>query len=232
MSRRTIPLIAFTAALSACGTADAPTALPLSGEAGLAKGGPGGGGGGSALYQVHFISADTGDGEITTSEGFPPQGISISTSNPWKGIVVSGVNLHLNNFTHGDMSPQGHCVTSYALYSITKQWANWDLENDSIASYAGEWTGTVTIKSGYLAFDGDRVVGEGIPAGGGIHNVVTQQNAATLTADPEKNWFRQQVRNALFKFSAVSTPDGQQRDGSEFACVNYTIELRKMTPAP
>lgn len=224
MFRRTIPLIAFVAGLSACGTADAPTALPLAGDAGLAKSG----GGGGALYQVHFISTAEGvDGEIT-SAGFPTQGISISTSNPWRGIVVSGATLNLNNFTHGDTSPGGHCATSFALYSIEKQWANWDLATEPTRSYAGQWTGTVTIKSGYLAFDGDRVVGDGTPPGGGIHNVVTQQNPATLTAAPDKSWFRQEVRNALFKFSGVSTPDGQDTVGAEFACVNYTIELRKV----
>jgi hypothetical protein len=231
MSRRTIPLIALLAGLGACNTADAPTALPLDGEAGLAKSG----GGGGALYQVHFISTatasttETVDGEIT-SEGFPTPGISISTSNPWKGIVVSGATLNLNNLTHGDTTSGGHCATSFALYSIEKQWANWDLATEPTRSYAGQWTGTVTIKSGYLAFDGDRVVGEGTPPGGGIHNVVTQQNPATLTAADDKSWFRQEVRNALFKFSGVSTPDGQDTVGSEFACVNYTIELRKVVP--
>lgn len=222
---RTIPFIAFVVALSACGTAEAPTALPLSDEAGLAKGGSGGGGGGGAKYQVHFISRVAGvDGEIT-SEGFPPQGISISTNNPWKGIVVSGATLNLNNFTHGDIL-QGTCK-SYDNYTTTKQWANWDLVNEPTRSYAGQWNGTVTIKSGYLAFDGDRVVGDGTPPGGGIHNVVTQQNPATLTAESD-SVFRQEVRNALFKFSGVSTPDGAPTDGAEFACVNYTIELRKM----
>lgn len=219
---RTISFIAFVVALSACGTADAPTALPISDEAGLAKG-PGGGGG-VALYQVHFVTTSN-DGEITTSEGFPPQGISISANNPWKGIVVSGVTLHLNNFTHGQRS-EGTCP-NYGLYTIEKQWANWDLEQEPTRSYAGDWKGTVTIKSGYLAFDGDRVDGSGNPLPGGVHNVVTQQNAATLT-EPETGVFRQVVRDALFKFSGVSTPDGDQREnGSEFACVNYAIELRK-----
>jgi hypothetical protein len=53
---------------------------------------------------------------------------------------------------------------------------------------------------------------------------------AVLTSDPDgnKNWFRQEVRNAALKFSGVSTPDGSPTPDYELACANYTIELRKM----
>jgi hypothetical protein len=228
MSARTIPLIAFAAALAACGTADAPTALPLGSEAGLAKGG--GGGGGSVLYQARFVVLSTLEGEIT-SDWFPPQGMSISTSNPWKGITLSGVTIDLNNFTHGDAT-WGTCGSF--THSVTPHPANWDIDGDPNRSYAGKWNGSVTIKSGYLAFDGDRVVEGVTPSAGGIHNMVTQQNVAVQTKDPVGNndWFRQEVRNAALKFSGVSTPDGFPTPEYELACVNFTIELRKTTLIP
>ena len=212
------------AALSACADAP-PTSPPLSDEPLMARGGSGGGG--AVLYKAAFVIVDsTGEGEIT-SEWFPPQGMSISASNPWKGIVLSGVTLDFNNFTHGD-NTKGTCGTF--VHQVTPHPANWDIDGDPSRSYAGKWMGSVTIKSGYLAFDGDRVVGGVVtPSAGGIHNVVTQQNVAVQTKDPDgdNDWFRQEVRNAALKFSGVSTPNGVPTPDFELACANYTIELRK-----
>ena len=204
-----------------------PTALPLGTEAGLAKGGPGGGGGGggTTLYKARFVVLSESEGEIT-SDWFPSQGgISISASNPWKGIALSGVTIDLNNFTHGDET-QGTCGTFSS--GITSHPADWDIDGNPAKSYAGTWKGSVTIKNGYLAFDGDRVVNEVVtPGAGGIHNMVTQQNVTVLTTIPDG--FRQEVRNAAIKFSGVSTPDGEPTPEFELACVNYTIELLKTT---
>ena len=225
MSRRTVPLIAFIAALSACGTADAPTALPLGAEAGLAKGG--GGGGGAVLYKARLIVFTAGaEGELT-SDWFPAAGYSISASNPWKQVSFSNVTINLNNDTHGSWDV-GQCAVFGANFGLPWYESNWDIAGtDSVRTYAGTWFGTVTFSKGYFAFDGDRVGGDG-----GIHNVVTQNNAVVETVGPNKDWFRQEVRNAPFKFGSASTPDGAPLENAEVGCVNYTIELRKAALIP
>lgn len=222
MLRRTIPLIALLAGLSACGTADAPTALPLGTEAGLAKGA----GGGSVLYKARLIVAAIGEGDGELASGwFPPAGFSVSASNPWKQVSIGNVTLNLINATHGSWE-QGQCAVFVANFQLPWNLSNWNIfaGTDSVRTYAGTWSGTVTFSKGYFAFDGDRV---GAP--GGIHNVVTQNNAVVETVGPDKDWFRHEVRNAPFKFGSASTPDGAPLDNAEVACVNYTIELRKAT---
>ena len=220
MFRRSVPLIAIIAGLGACETSESPTALPLGAEAGLAKGG----GGGPVLYRAQLI-VETGTGEIT-SDPFPAAGFSVSASNPWKQVSFSNVTLNLNNFTNGSWS-EGQC----AAFSLGLPWqkSNWDIETEPARSYAGTWSGTVTFGKGYFAFDGDRVV-DGVitPAAGGIHNVVTQQNATVETVAPDKSSYTQQVRSAPFKFGSASSPDGQPLPNAEVACVNYTIVLQKM----
>ena len=223
MFRRTTPLIAFVAGLSACGTAESPTALPLGPEAGLAKGG---GSGGAVLYKARLI-VDVNGGEVT-SDWFPAAGFSVSASNPWKQLSFGNVPLNLNNTTHGDWT-QGQCAVFVANFALDWNLSNWDIAGtEPVRSYAGTWSGTVTFSKGYFAFDGDRVV-DGVitPGAGGIHNVVTQNNAVIETVGPNKDWFRQEVHNAPFKFGSASTPDGQPLANAEVACVNYTIELRK-----
>ena len=231
MIRKDLRLLAVAVVIVAACTERPPTSLTLSSEALLAKG-PGGGG--TSLYKVRFISGVTpaGDGEIT-SDWFPAAGISVSTNNPWRQIVLSGITIDLNNFTHGDIG-QGGCATFIANYGLPLNLANWDIAGtDPTRSYAGSWKGGLTIKSGYLAFDGDRLVGGVVtPGAGGIHNAVTQQNATIETEGPNNDWFRQEVRNAGFKFSGASTPDGAPTTDSEMACMNYTIELRKASLIP
>lgn len=197
-----------------------PTALPLGAEAGLAKGG-GSGGGGAVLYQAVLI-AETGTGEII-SEPFPAAGFSVSASNPWKQRSFSNVTLTLNNSTQGDWG-QGQCALFDSNFGLPYSKSYWDIYTNEIPtgeSYAGEWSGTVTIGKGYFAFDGDRVGGPG-----GIHNVVTQNNPVVETADAVS--FTQRVRNAPFKFGSASAPGETPLPNAEVACVNYTIVLKKM----
>lgn len=228
MYRRTVPLIAFVAGLSACTTSESPTALPLGAEAGLAKGGAGGGGGGGGggpvLYRAKLI-AELGTGELT-SDWFPAAGFTVSASNPWKQVSFSNVTLNLNNDTNGQWD-QGQCGAFSLGMPYSKSY--WDIEHDPNVTYAGTWSGTVTFGKGYFAFDGDRVVdGVVMPALGGIHNVVTQQNPIVETAAGDKTWFQQQVRNAPFKFGSESAPNGTRLLGPEVACVNYTIVLQRI----
>ena len=186
------------------------------------------------LYKFRFISgvSPSGDGEIS-SDWFPDVGIRIAVNNPWVQVDLGGTTIGLNNFTHGDFSV-GKCAEFLANYQLPVNLVNWDIAGTSpTRSYAGTWNGTVIIKDGYLAFDGDRVVnGVLTPGAGGIHNVVTQQNVTIKTQDPNNDWFRQEVRNAAFKFGGASTPDGADMPNSELACINYTIELRKTTLIP
>jgi hypothetical protein len=225
MVLRNIMVAGVAAILVACADAT-PTALPISDEAGLAKAG---GGGGTSVYKVRFVVGliGEGDGEITT-DWFPPAGINISTNNPWRQFSVSNVTLDLNNTTHGDFT-KGQCAIALANFGLDYNISNWDIVGmDPVRSYAGRWAGTVTISKGYLAFDGDRVVnGFVTPDSGGIHNVVTQSNPVVESADPQKNWFRQEFRDAPLKFCSASTPDGAPLPNAEFACTNFTIELRK-----
>jgi hypothetical protein len=224
MFKRTIMMVAVVGAVSACADTT-PTAVPLSTEPGLAKGG--GGGGGTTLYKARLIVHTIGEeGEVTT-DWFPPAGYSISVNNPWRQVSIPNVTLSLNNYTHGDFA-LGQCAVFVANFALPWSLSNWDIAGtDPVLSYAGTWSGTVTFGKGYFAFDGDRVGGSG-----GIHNVVTQNNAVVETVGPNKDWFRQEVRNAPFKFGSASTPDGAPLENSELACVNYTIELRKASLIP
>ena len=224
MLRRAIPLIAIAAAVSACATAEAPTALSWGPDASLAKGS----GGGAVLYKARLIAGviGSGDGEIT-SDWFPAAGFSISASNPWKSVSFPNETLYLNNFTHGDFT-QGQCAVFVANFEFRWNLSNWDIAGtDPIGSYAGTWRGTVSFGKGSFAFDGDRVGGAG-----GIHNVVTQNNSFVETVGPNKDWFRQEVRNAPFKFGSASAPEGEPLQYAEIACANYTIELRKAALIP
>lgn len=176
------------------------------------------------VYKFRFVTLSAAEGEIT-SDWFPSQGIRLKLNNPWISLEFSDVTISLNNVTHGDVT-LGQCAYFISKYQLPLDMANWDIAGTT-RSYAGTWRGAVTIGSGYLAFDGDRV-----GAAGGIHNAVTQNNMQIETKDPNDDWFRQEVRNAAFKFSGISTPDGSPTPNSELACVNYTIEARKTTLIP
>jgi hypothetical protein len=223
--QRNMMLAGVVAILVACVDAS-PTALPLAEQAGLAKGG--GGGGGATLYKARFVigSIPEGDGEIS-SDWFPAAGFSISANNPWRQVSISNVTLNLNNVTHGDFG-EGQCAVFIGNFGLDWNLSNWDIAGtEPVRTYAGTWFGTVTFSKGYLAFDGDRVGGAG-----GIHNVVTQSNPVVETVGDNKDWFRQEVRNAPLKFGSASTPDGAPLPNAEIACANYTIELRKTTAMP
>jgi hypothetical protein len=184
------------------------------------------------FYRFRFISGITaaGDGEIT-SDWFPAEGIRLKVNNPWISLGFNDVTINLNNFTHGDVT-LGQCAYFISRFALPLDIVNWDI-GTTTRSYAGTWRGTVNIGSGYLAFDGDRVVGGVVvPAAGGIHNAVTQDNVTFETTGPNDDWFRQEVRNAPLKFSGISSPDGAPTTNSELACVNYTIEARKVTLIP
>jgi len=103
-----------------------------------------------------------------------------------------------------------------------------------VLSYEGSWYGSLSIgqtTATNVGFDGDRLVGGVVPPSeGGIHNVVTNANAATETRDPSGNndWFRIELRNAGMQFGSASSPDGVSNPiGAEVACANFTIEVRK-----
>lgn len=222
MARKRITmLVGCIATLAGCQDRT-PTALSLGNEVALAKGG-GGGGGGTVLYKARLIAGviGEGDGEITT-DWFPANGFSVSVNNPWRQVSFSNVSLNLNNYTHGSFS-LGQCAVFVANFGLPWNTSNWDIAGtDPVRTYAGVWSGSITFSDGYLAFDGDRVGGAG-----GIHNVVTQNNATVKTVGANKDWFRQEVRNAALKFGSESTPDGEPLPNAEVACANYTIELRK-----
>jgi hypothetical protein len=222
--KRNMMLAGVIAVLVACADASSPTALPLADQAGLAKGG----GGGGTTYKARFIvgSIPEGDGEIS-SDWFPSGGYSISANNPWRQVTIGSVSLNLNNFTHGDLA-HGTCAVFIANTGSSWNLSNWDIAGTNpVRTYAGTWFGSVTFSRGYFAFDGDRVGGAG-----GIHNAVSQSNVVVETVGPNKDWFRQEFRNAGLKFGSASTPDGAPLLNPELACANFTIELRKTSLIP
>jgi hypothetical protein len=185
-------------------------------------------------YKLRFVSGvnPAGDGEIQ-SPWFPDAGVTLNTKSPWKNMSASGATITLVNSTHGDWSAPTCATFLNRAYPVSV--SSWDIASTSpVLSYAGSWYGTLTVgqTSGTnLGFDGDRLVnGVVTPSEGGIHNVVTNANAAIETRDPTGNndWFRIELRNAGMQFGSASSPDGSSNPvGAEVACANFTIEARK-----
>jgi hypothetical protein len=209
--------------LSACGP------VPSEPAPDFAKGGPGGG----TKYKVRFITGinPAGDGEIV-SDWMPSAGIALNTGDPWKSLSLSSADISLVNFTHGSWT-EGSCAT----YAPSKQVnvTNWDIHGTSpVLTFAGTYRGNFSLsraRTGYqVAFDGDRVVeGTVVPASGGIHNVVSGGNVGYETSSGT-DWFRLELRSSAWQFGSGSSPDGVTNPvGVEAACVNLTIEARKVS---
>ena len=227
LARRATPAVAIAISIltSACREPDAPAIISersMSPQVSAAT-----------LYKLRLITGVTvaGDGELQ-SDWFPDAGIALNTRAPWKSLTVSGATIDLVNFTHGDWTA-GNCDSFRTTMSISI--TNWDIAGTSpVRSFAGKWRGSfgVSQTSGTtVSFDGDRVVdGVVTQSAGGIHNVVTNGNAAIETKDPSasNDWFRLEIRNAAVKFGSASSPDGQGNPvGVEVACANFSIEARK-----
>jgi hypothetical protein len=185
-------------------------------------------------YKLRFVVGvnPAGDGEIQ-SPWFPDAGLTLNTRSPWKSVSVSGATIDLVNFTHGDWSAPTCATFLDRAYPVSV--TTWDIAATvPLLSYAGSWYGTLSVsqtKGTSLGFDGDRLV-DGIvtPSAGGIHNVVTNGNAAVESRDPTGNndWFRIELRDAGMQFGSASSPDGVSNpQGAEVACANFTIEARK-----
>ena len=192
--------------------------------------------GSTTKYKLRFVYGvnPAGDGEIQ-SPWFPDAGVTLNTRSPWKSLTISGATISLVNYTHGDWSTP-LCATFFDNgYSVNV--TTWDIASTNpVLSFAGSWYGTLTVSQSNgtnLGFDGDRLVdGVVTPSAGGIHNVVTNLNAAVETRDPTGNndWFRIEFRNSGMKFGSASSPDGISNPvGAEVACANYTIEARKVS---
>jgi hypothetical protein len=189
------------------------------------------------LYKFRLLTGinPAGDGELQ-SGWFPGEGSSLDVRNPWRSVSVSSARIDLVNLTHGDWNA-GQCAVFVASFTNPINRTNWDIAGtEPLLSFAGTWQGAVAISNGgagasSLAFDGDRVVGGVVtPSAGGIHNVLSQNNAAVETKDPTGNndWFRIEFRNAYMKFGSGSSPNGViNPSGAEVACVNFTVEARK-----
>ena len=187
----------------------------------------------AVLYKVRLIVGvnPAGDGEVQ-SAWFPDAGIQLNTRAPFKSLSLAGATIDLVNYTHGAWTA-GTCATFSTSKSINI--TNWDVTGSSPAlTFAGTWRGTLTTSQTTgtsVSFDGDRLVnGVVTPSAGGIHNVVSNGNAAIETKDPTGNndWFRLEIRNAALKFGSASSPDGISNPvGVEVACANFTIEARK-----
>ena len=190
--------------------------------------------GSTTKYRLRFVNGvnPAGDGEIQ-SLWFPDAGVTLNTRYPWKSLTISGATISLVNYTHGDWSAPTCSTFLNRSYPVSV--TTWDIAStDPVLSYAGSWYGTLTVgqtNGTNLGFDGDRLV-DGIvtPSAGGIHNVVTNVNAAVETRDPSGNndWFRIEFRNSGMQFGSASSPDGSSNPvGAEVACANFTIEARK-----
>ena len=227
MTRQRMVLLSLVTGALACadaGTAPARHAMPDDAFAARTPSAP------SSRYRLRFMTGG-GLGEIQ-SDWFPDTGVVLNTRTPWKSLVVRGVTVDLVNFTHGSWGA-GTCATFTSSAAVKR--TNWDIEGTDL-SFAGRWFGTLDIwqsKGTHLAFDGDRVVDIGgapavDPTAGGIHNVVTNGNAAVETSGPNYDWFQLTINNAAMKFGSASTSDGSSNPvGAEVACANFRIEAWK-----
>jgi hypothetical protein len=228
MTRTLTPLVLVLAATAACSDASRDVLAPPAHLTPNAAAQP------ATKYKLRFVYGvnPVGDGEIQ-SPWFPDAGLTLNTRSPWKSLSVSAATISLVNSTHGDWSAPT-CATFLSRGYPTSV-SNWDIAGTNpVLSYAGSWFGTLSIsqaKGTSVAFDGDRLVnGVVTPSAGGIHNVVTNGNAAVESSDPTGNsdWFRIQLSNVGMQFGSASRPDGVTNPvGAEVSCANFTIEARK-----